>query len=360
MRFLNFSKSVLLVAPSRRTRGGITAVVMMYEATDFWRRNNCYWIETHLDKGLLWKIIYFIKSLFIFLGRILFCHLVHVHVSEPVSAIRKSFFICIALLFKKPIILHFHAFSLETTINSHWKPIYNFIFHKSSTILVLSESWKKAVHSSLGNDLFIHVLPNPCRTIPYQSLNPERSRPYILFAGTLNRRKGYADLILAFSGIANQFPEWDLVLAGNGELVDAKALADRLGLGGRLRLPGWVSGNNKNALFQHAGIFCLPSYAEGFPMAILDAFSHGLPVVTSKVGGIPDILEDEISALLILPGDISALANALRKLLASQNLRVSLSCQSRLLASTVFSLENVVSNLEEIYSDTALLHVTNR
>lgn len=75
---------------------------------------------------------------------------------------------------------------------------------------------------------------------------------------------------------------------------------------------GWVSGEAKDNAFKEAMIFCLPSYAEGFPMSVLDAWSYGLPVITTPVGGIPDVAQDGVNMLLFNPGDIDMLAKQMK------------------------------------------------
>ena len=69
-------------------------------------------------------------------------------------------------------------------------------------------------------------------------------------------------------------------------------LAESLGVADRVDFLGWVAGANKDRAFRQVSIFCLPSYAEGFPMAVLDAWAYALPVAATPVGGLPDIVSD--------------------------------------------------------------------
>jgi len=342
--------SVLVVSPSRKTRGGITSVVNAYESSVFWAEWNCHWIETHIDRGVQWKLLYFLCALLAYFVKLPGCSLVHIHLSEPVSALRKSFFAIPAFALRKPVVLHFHSFSPETTVDSRWKPLYRFLFKKACRIIVLSPMWKKAVEHSLG-ELPLVVVPNPCAAISAESMPKKGGRPYVLFAGTLNARKGYADLIRAFALIAPLHPEWDLHLAGNGELEVAASLVVAAGLDGRVLMPGWIAGAEKGALFRNAGIFCLPSYAEGFPMAVLDAFAYGLPVVTTPVGGIPDILEDGVTASIVPCGDISALAHALSTLMGDAGKRASYAAAGLELARGPFSVEAVCNQISGLYRE---------
>jgi glycosyltransferase involved in cell wall biosynthesis len=342
--------SVLVISPSRKTRGGITAVVQAYESNQFWKRWNCEWIETHIDLSVAWKLLYFGMALIRYFLKLPFSSIVHVHISEPMNAFRKSFFLLSAVAFRKPVILHFHSFSPETSIESRWKPFYRVLFKHSTKIIVLSPTWERSVLHAFG-PLPITVIPNPCPVVVKPIYLGHSDNPFILFAGSIICRKGYSELLKAFAAIANQFPQWQLVFAGNGELDKAQFLARELGVESRVHFPGWVLGSAKDSLFRKATIFCLPSFAEGFPMAILDAFAYGLPVLTTPVGGVPDILVDGVSASFVPCGDVDSLASALTKLMESPELRIRYSEKVKELAGQRLSLEKVCQKVDALYRD---------
>ena len=114
---------------------------------------------------------------------------------------------------------------------------------------------------------------------------------------------------------------------------------------------GWVSGEQKDKAFRESMIFCLPSYAEGFPMAVLDAWAYGLPVITTPVGGIPDVAKDGKNMLLFNPGDIDALAQQLEKMIVNEELRKSIADESILFAHTTFNLNTINKQLGNIYEE---------
>ena len=171
----------------------------------------------------------------------------------------------------------------------------------------------------------------------------------MLFSGHIIPDKGYKDLIRAFAIIARKYSEWKLVFAGNREIEQARALADELGISEQVVLLGWVSGERKHKAYSEARALCLPSYAEGFPMAVLEAWSYGLPVIATPVGGIPDIAVDGENMLLFNPGNIDALANKLELIISDKALRDKMSAESLLLAKGKFSLESITNQVEEIY-----------
>ena len=337
---------VLVIATSKKSRGGITSVVKAHEQGEQWIAYNCKWIASHIDKGKLCALLYFFKGIISFLFYVPTAKIVHIHLSEPGSAMRKLFFFFLAKLFCKKTIVHFHSFSPDTTINGEKQWLYRYMFSKAHKVVVLSKMWKDAVCNVFNLDNVI-VLYNPCATVVTEKLYTKQKT--ILYAGALSARKGYADLINAFAKIACKHNEWNLVFAGNGEIEDGKMLANELGIEKQCMFLGWISGEEKDKVFKESSIFCLPSYAEGFPMAVLDAWAYGLPVVTTPVGGIPDIVVDGENGLLFNPGDVDALAAKLEQLIKNADLRKTLSEEAKKLADTTFNAATIAQRLADIY-----------
>lgn len=338
---------VLVVATSCKTRGGITAVVKALEAGEQWSRFHCRWIPTHVDKSKLSKLMCLARGLAEYLVMLPGADIVHIHVSEPSSAKRKLLFFRPAKWLKKKIVVHFHSFSPDTTINGPHSKLYQELFCKADAVVVLSNYWKKVVDDKFHLGDRIKVVYNPCPTITCpQKYEKAKS---ILYAGTINQRKGYADLIRAFAKVAPKHPDWKISLAGNGEIEQARSLAKELGIEGQVEFLGWVNGESKDKAFKQASVFCLPSYAEGFPMAVLDAWAYGLPVITTPVGGIPDVAVDGENMLLFNPGDIDTLAEKLDLMISDAVLRDKLSSASTKLAAEEFNLSTITQQVGEIY-----------
>lgn len=115
---MTYNPKVLVIATSRKTRGGITSVVKAYENSPLWNKFRCKWIETHRDGGAFTKLSYLLKGFLQFLLNVPFYSIVHIHTSEPPSALRKVLFMAVSKLLGKKVIVHFHSFSVDTTINS--------------------------------------------------------------------------------------------------------------------------------------------------------------------------------------------------------------------------------------------------
>ena len=347
---MNSKLKVLVIATSRKTRGGITSVVKAYEKSPLWDKFHCKWIETHRDGGAFTKLSYLLKGFLQFLLCVPFYDIIHIHTSEPPSALRKVLFMAVSKMLGKKVIVHFHSFSVDTTIKSKYQNVYRYLFGKADVVLVLSKYWQDELCRTFGfKDNKIKVLYNPCTTEVSSKVYPKRKQ--ILYAGTVNARKGYADMIKAFAQIADRYPDWSIVFAGNGEIEEGKALASQLGIAKQTVFLGWVRGEEKDKAFKEASIFCLPSYAEGFPMGVLDAWAYGLPVITTPVGGIPDIAIDGKNCLLFNPGDVDILAKQMDKMMSSEELRKLVASESNELAKGIFSVEKVIERLGNIYQN---------
>ncbi len=338
---------VLVVATSRKTCGGITSVVKAHEMGRQWNLYGCKWVETSIDTNNVMKILYFMKSLIQYCFYLPRCQIVHIHLSEPVSALRKMPYFTIAKILQKRTIIHFHSFSPETTISGKHSKIYKYLFSNADCVIVLSELWKKYVNDKFGLGNKVQVIYNPC--IANISTKEYPKKKQILYAGTLNQRKGYADLLKAFSLIAGTFQDWKIVFAGNGEINEAMNIAKQQNISQQVLFAGWVTGDEKDKIFKESTIFCLPSYAEGFPMAVLDAWAYGLPVITTPVGGIPDVAIEDQNMLLFNPGDINKLANQISRLITDGELLKTLIAASKYLANTKFNITTINSEIEYIY-----------
>lgn len=346
MRMYHQSR-VLVLATSIKTRGGITSVIKAHQKGEQWEKFQCKWIETHIDNRVLWKLFYLLKALTVYFLVLPFYDIVHIHISEPVSAFRKCLFFPWAKLWRKKIIIHFHSFSPDTTIHSKYHYIYKYLFTKADKVIVLSIYWKVVVNAKFHLGDKVQIVYNPCTSEISSTVFDKKKQ--ILYAGTINDRKGYKDLIRAFAIIATQYPNWQLVFCGNGEIEQGQRLATTLKIDKQIIFLGWVTGMDKDKAFKESMIFCLPSYAEGFPMAVLDAWAYGLPVITTPVGGISDIAVDGENILLFNPGDIEKLAMQIERMIIDKTLRRNIIRESINLSHSLFDIDIINKQIEELY-----------
>ena len=98
-------------------------------------------------------------------------------------------------------------------------------------------------------------------------------------------------------------------------------------------------------------VFVLPSYNEGMPLAILEAMSYGVPIISTNVGGIPTLVENGVNGFIISPGDILHLENSLRLLISDVDLRQRMSDNNYNKIKSEYSIENNMKKIHKIYQD---------
>lgn len=151
------------------------------------------------------------------------------------------------------------------------------------------------------------------RSVACAALGLDTATKRILFVGNLKASKGCLDLLEALPQLVAGEPAARLVMIGDGP--DRAAIMQRirsLGLTDVVSLPGAVAHQQLPDWFRAADLLCLPSHAEGVPNVVLEAMASGLPVVATRVGGIPEVLPPD-AGLLVPVGDTSALAAALQQ-----------------------------------------------
>ncbi len=178
--------------------------------------------------------------------------------------------------------------------------------------------------------------------------------PFVLFVGRLASNKGLLDLVTAFAPLARRDPTATLVLVGEDGGMAAKvdAAVQRQGLAGRVRRLGHVGSDVLlSSGYREARMLVLPSDYEAFGLVLLEALAQGTPVVASRVGGMPEIVEDGVSGLLVPPGTPSALAGALERLWDDAELRRRLGEAGRTTVVPRYRWPAVAAAVEAIYRE---------
>jgi len=153
----------------------------------------------------------------------------------------------------------------------------------------------------------------------------------VITIGRLSPGKGFEDFIEAAEIINKANPQVVFAIAGEGILEKSLTKKiSRLGIEGVTKLLGHIGGKNEIAAFyRSADIFVLPSHHEGLPTVVLEAMASGLPVVATKVGGVPSLIEDGVNGYLVAPREPMALADRILRLVDDENLRQQLGKKAR-------------------------------
>ena len=338
---------VLVIATSRKTRGGITSVVKAHETGEQWKKYHCRWIETHRDGNSIRKLWYLGTALVEYICLLPFYDIVHIHLATTQSAKRKKMFFYLAKWLSKKVILHFHPSNEKFLFEPMNSKLYRKLFSKADLVLVLSEQWRCWIKMALGLSNHIEVLYNPC---PIVNRRDDLRKNHILFAGTIISRKGYETLIRGFARIAQEHSDWKVIFAGNGEIANAMKIVECCGIQNQVEFLGWVTDKDKEKVFQEASVYCLASDGEGFPMGVLDAWAYGIPCVVTPVGGIPDIVVDGENGLVFSIGDVDGLANKLRMIISDRTLRKNIVLGQDKYVKGAFNINGINRNLEKIYT----------
>jgi glycosyltransferase involved in cell wall biosynthesis len=312
-------------------------------------------ITTHDEGSILHRITVFIKALASLIWRLLTekIELVHIHLSDGGSLLRKAILVVVAVIFGKPVLMHTHGAEFHITYSQlpQWaQQALSWVFRHCQGFIVLSKTWQDYYVSNLGlNPKQVIIMPNPTE-LPTKI--PIRNHPHkvsLVFCGRVGQRKGAFDLIEAFAKLPDKYKEFtQMILAGDGEIEKAQQLAESLNVAQYITFLGWINSQQRDELLSKADVFVLPSYNEGLPMAILEAMGWGLPIIATPVGGIPDLVISQQNGLLVAPGNIQELSQAIQLLIEDENLRLSLGRVARKNVEK-FDIRSYCYHLAEIY-----------
>jgi len=348
-------KKIVMMGPSINSMGGVASVVNGYIQAGLFDRWEVVYLDTHVEGTKMQKLATAVFALSGLLGLLLRGEvaLLHVHASERVSFWRKFVYIMMAFVTRCPVIFHLHGGAFMQFYADRCgrlaKWMVRFVLKESACVIALSSQWKSRLRSiAQGANvvcIFNSVSIPAVRDVAVQ----QDRRSILLFLGRLGQGKGTYDLLEAVAMIRPKFPNIELQCGGDGELEQVAVRAKELGITDNVKILGWVKGEEKQRLLDEAAIYVLPSYIEGLPMGVLEAMAVGVPVITTTVGGIPDAIDSSVDGILIEPGDVNALANAIASLLGNADMRVNIGSAARQKIVERFSAEKVLPQLEAIY-----------
>lgn len=213
--------------------------------------------------------------------------------------------VLMAKLFGRKVVLHYHGGDAEWFLNG-WHRSMRPILAKADVILVPSQ-FLVDVFGRFG--IRTEIVPNVVSQSEFPPLEERPVRPVYVVARHLEPVYNVPCAIRAFAKVRQHLPEAHMYVLGGGSLTDSiHALVKQLGLDSSIDLLGYVPPKRVQEIYSQASVFVNSSNVDNVPIAILEAFSSGLPVVTTNAGGIPYMVEDGRTGLLVPMNDPEALA----------------------------------------------------
>lgn len=345
----------MLVMLCTRSRGGMLSVVEAYRAAGLFERRQVCMLFTHDEGSLAYRLAVASGALLRFTGLLLRGRvgLVHLHISMRGSFWRKVVFASLARRFGVPVIGHLHGSDFDHFVATQPRLLQRIVAHqleRMSTVLVLGERWRDYV-LAIAPAARVVVQPNSVRMPAGQAAHAVGQTVELLFLGIVGQRKGVYDLLEAFAAARAACPALRLTVAGNGEIERARRAADKLGLGSLVSFAGWTAGADKDRLLARSHVYVLPSHSEGLPISILEAMSWGLPIISTDVGSIAELVRHEIDGLIVPVASPDRLAQAIQHLAGSHDLRVRMGQSGRARVAAAFSEEVLLPRLERVYDE---------
>ena len=336
------SVTVLQFGPALAVRGGISAVERLIveqlqhvpPGEQAAPRVHVSHVATMEEGSWLRRLAVFIRAM-VTLQRALNSTeplIVHIHFASRGSTLRKLLLARMTERASRPLILHAHGGGFDSFFHGLPQALRDMVcdvFQRANLFVVLSSQWRSFYIEQCGlASSQVMVLPNPARlpaSVPDRS---HRKRVQFLYLGRVCRSKGAFDLVTAFAALDPAIRERSqLVIAGDGDLEGIAQAARPFGAS--VLVLSWVDAATRDRLLAESDVFVLPSYREGVPMALLEAMAHGLPVISTPVGGIPDVVKSGKEGLLVDTGAVDALAAAMTRLVRDEPLRLELGRQAR-------------------------------
>jgi glycosyltransferase involved in cell wall biosynthesis len=331
--------------------GGMRAVMRGLLASPLGERYRFELVATHRGTGWLERLAVFSAALWRLTWWSLRRHgrIVHIHATVRGSMLRKAICVLLAKALRRRMILHMHSGPGDVTrergrLGPLRVALFRLAFRAADSVLAVSAASAAALEAAYGISGVV-VVPNAAPAAPAVPAGRGEGPLKVLYLGGFaNLVKGGEELLAAL-----ERPETSAlaaVLCGPGELPErGRALLARRPA---IEWRGWLEDGEKEEQLREAAIFVLPSTSEGLPMAVLEAMAWGRAIVATAVGGVPDVVTDDVEALVVPPGDAAALAAAIARLAADEVLRERLGAAARERARRL-NAEEVTGRLEAIY-----------
>jgi glycosyltransferase involved in cell wall biosynthesis len=351
------SRRALWVSTSTETRGGVATYVRAMRRTPLWDLWDIRHVATHRNGSVASRVIAFITGTGSFIRELVLRRpaLVHLHTSFNGSFARKSILAWISRSAGVPVVMHVHSGGFREFYSRSPRLLQHYIrvtLEGADAVIALGEKWAGALRQ-IAPGARIAVVSNAVELrTPVDQPGPGEP-VHVLFLGDIEDHKGAFLLLEAWSQLADRsFPGGaDLVMAGGGAVARARNRAEELGITDQVQVMGWVAPAQVEALLSGSHVLVLPSTFEGQPMAVLEAMAHGLCVVATDVGGVPDLVAD--CGVLLPVGDLASLIDTLRQVISDAEQRAKLGSRGFRRVQERFDVNFTWRALDTLYEELA-------
>ena len=276
--------------------------------------------------------------------------------------LRDSLFLISSRLFKQKVIVQLPGGDFQTFFqgsNAVMKGLIKFTLKSATRAIVEGECLKGT---------FDGIIPlERVRAVPIgtdgskllaegKNLSRRKGHYVILFLSSLRRSKGFMDVIHSIPNVLDKEKDVEFVFAGEMRLTkeertEINSFIVRSNIAQAITFTGAVAGEDKVKLFHSADVFVLPSYGEGFPTVLVEALAAGLPIITTKVGAIPEVVIDGENGFYVKPGDSQAIAERILLLLKDDHVRDEMKRRNRERFLKQYTPPHFVNRLSKVFDE---------
>lgn len=366
-----------MVGPFPPTVGGITTCIMGILASDLKNKFNFVPLNTSRPTVGLVKEVYD-YTIVSHLGVLhlvkaalaTFCHLtrfpivmivnnprlVHIHTTDYLPFWESSIYVFLAKIFSNRVIVHIHSTSFIRFYESS-NLILKFLIRETLNMadrtIILSPRWKSFFLRLVPENKLV-VLPNSAK-VRILSIQPEerttaqRVVKVLFVGGEEAKRKGLYVLLKAIPIVLSRSKNVLFLFVGRSNTRKLRNLCNKQQINGFVEVLGYVEDDRMTELLMSSDIYILPSFAEGLPIAMLEAMAAGLPIISTLVGSIPDVIEENVNGFLVEPGNYDALAAKIVQLMHDEGLRQRMGRNNIEKIRRQYSTQKTMERLEKVY-----------
>lgn len=285
-------------------------------------------------------------------------HIIHIAGISFVVFWENAYYILVCKLFSKPIFFHYlGSFDLFYKFSSPFaRFLIRNVLRRVDRIALLSRKIKRIMSKFILENR-LSVLPSSVRISDFseekrmlETLDDDLI--HILFIGGADPfRKGLMDIVKSIPLVVKEYDNVSFILTGGKNVKKVQPQCKKIGIGKYVNFWGWIKEEDKIQLYNSADILLLPSYNEGLPYVIIEALAAGLPIISTTIGGIPEVVKNGVNGFLIQPGNYRALAEKIVILAKNKSLRDAMSKSNLEKAWKDYSLEMLIGKITGIYKE---------